>query len=110
MKRITILLVAIIVASCGRAPKLSRAYEELPLGSIKPAGWLRETLERQRDGITAHLDETYPQVLGDDNGWLGGEGDRWERGPYWVDGLLPLAWILDDDELKAKATKWVEWT
>ena len=110
MKRITILLVAVIVASCARTPQLSRAYEELPLGAIKPAGWLRETLERQRDGITAHLDETYPQVLGDDNGWLGGEGDRWERGPYWVDGLLPLAWILDDEELKAKATKWVEWT
>ena len=110
MKRITILLVTILLASCARTPQLSRAYEELPLGAIKPAGWLRETLERQRDGITAHLDETYPQVVGDDNGWLGGEGDRWERGPYWVDGLLPLAWILNDEELKAKATKWVEWT
>lgn len=110
MKRFATLLTLILVVSCARAPKLSRAYEELPLGAIKPAGWLRETLERQRDGITAHLDETYPQVVGDDNGWLGGEGDRWERGPYWVDGLLPLAWILDDEELKAKATKWVEWT
>jgi len=29
--------------------------------------------------------------MGPDNAWLGGEGDAWERGPYWVDGLLPLA-------------------
>jgi hypothetical protein len=110
MKRITILLVVFLVASCTKTPQLERRYEELPLGAIKPEGWLRETLIRQRDGITKNLDETYPQVVGPDNGWLGGEGDRWERGPYWVDGMLPLAYILDDDELKAKAQKWVDWT
>ena len=110
MKRMTILLVTVLVAACTKAPQLERRYEELPLGAIKPEGWLRETLIRQRDGITKNLDETYPQVVGPDNGWLGGDGDRWERGPYWVDGMLPLAYILDDDELKAKAQKWVDWT
>ncbi|MCV6604462.1 MAG: glycoside hydrolase family 127 protein, partial [Porticoccaceae bacterium] len=44
------------------------------------------------------------------NGWLGGDGDGWERGPYWIDGLLPLAYILDDEPLKVKANKWVNWT
>ena len=43
------------------------------------------------------------------NGWLGGDGDQWERGPYWIDGLLPLAYILDDDVLKAKVQPWIEW-
>ena len=105
-----ILILFCILASCRSSVELSRRYEELPLGSIKPEGWLKEALERQRDGITANLDETYPQVMGDDNGWLGGEGDRWERGPYWIDGLLPLAYILDDEALKAKARRWVEWT
>ncbi len=85
-------------------------YQELPLGSIRPEGWLEEMLLRQRDGITAHLDELYPSVCGPDNGWLGGEGDRWERGPYWIDGLVPLAYILDDEALKAKARPWIEWT
>ena len=36
---------------------------------------------------------------------------RWTRagGPYWIDGLLPLAYILDDDVLKAKVQPWIEW-
>ena len=101
---------AALLLSCGSgAVRLSRCYEELPLGSIRPEGWLLETLTRQRDGITATMDLTYPAVLGETNGWLGGDGDCWERGPYWIDGLLPLAYILDDEALKAKAQRWVEW-
>lgn len=102
-------LILISLAACRSQITLNRSYEELPLGAIRPQGWLEEMLIRQRDGITANLDETYSQVLGPDNGWLGGTGDRWERGPYWVDGLLPLAYILDDGALKAKAQKWVDW-
>ena len=105
-----ILAAAALASACaGSQVKLSTAYEELPLGAVRPQGWLEEMLLRQRDGITATLDELYPEVLGEDNGWLGGEGDRWERGPYWIDGLVPLAYILDDDDLKAKAQRWVEW-
>lgn len=110
MKKYILLLIVLVNASCNHGVELNRRYEELPLGAIKPEGWLLETLQKQRDGITASLDETYPQVMGSDNGWLGGEGDRWERGPYWIDGLLPLAYILDDEALKEKAQRWVEWT
>jgi hypothetical protein len=48
--------------------------------------------------------------MGPRNGWLGGDGDVWERGPYWIDGLLPLAYILDDQKLKDKVQPWIEWT
>lgn len=57
-------------------------YSELRLGSIKPDGWLKETLLRQRNGMTSQMDSLYPQVMGQRNGWLGGDGDQWERGPY----------------------------
>ena len=70
-----------------RYPLESVPYAELPLGAIRPDGWLRGQLERMRDGLTGHLDEVYAEVVGDDNAWLGGEGDTWERGPYWIDGL-----------------------
>lgn len=92
-----------------QAPLVAQAYTALPLGNIKAEGWLQKMLELQRDGLTGHLDSIYQLVCGPNNGWLGGTGDGWERGPYWIDGLLPLAYLLDDDQLKAKANQWVEW-
>ena len=92
-----------------RAPLQQHAYHELPLGAIKPQGWLKEMLLRQKSGATGNLDKLYPLVMNERNGWLGGDGDQWERGPYWIDGLLPLAYILDDKELIAKTKPWVEW-
>lgn len=85
-----------------RTPLKPNLYLELPLGDIKPKGWLEEQLRRMAGGLTGTLDEIYPEVVGSSNGWLGGDGDGWERGPYWIDGLLPLAYILDDEELKSK--------
>ncbi|MCK5637226.1 MAG: glycoside hydrolase family 127 protein, partial [Flavobacteriaceae bacterium] len=93
-----------------RAPLQVKPYLELPLGAIKPEGWLLEQLENMKTGLTGNLDKVYPEVVGKRNGWLGGDGDGWERGPYWIDGLLPLAYILDDEELKKKAQPWIEWT
>lgn len=90
-------------------PLLPKPYIELPLGSIKAKGWLHEMLIRQKTGATGQMDKLYPQVMGERNGWLGGDGDQWERGPYWIDGLLPLAYILDDKELKTKTQPWIEW-
>lgn len=93
-----------------RYPLTRKPFIELPLGSIKPKGWLLEMLERQKKGASSQMDVLYPEVMGSRNGWLGGDGDQWERGPYWIDGLLPLAYILDDKELKQKVQPWIEWT
>ncbi|MBS1532701.1 MAG: glycoside hydrolase family 127 protein [Bacteroidetes bacterium] len=93
-----------------RMPLRPNPYIELPLGAIQPEGWLKEMLMRQKNGATGHLDKLYPLVMGSRNGWLGGDGDQWERGPYWLDGLVPLAYILNDKELIAKAKPWIEWT
>ena len=93
-----------------RSPLQSKPYVALPLGSIKPRGWLLNQLEDMKTGMCGNLDKLYPQVMGDRNGWLGGDGDVWERAPYWLDGLVPLAYILDDHELKQKAQRWIEWS
>jgi len=70
---------------------------------------LRAQLEIQANGLGGHLDETWADV-GPSSGWLGGTGESWERGPYFVDGLVPLAYLLDDARLKAKAQKYIDWT
>ncbi|MDE1178784.1 MAG: glycoside hydrolase family 127 protein [Edaphobacter sp.] len=81
----------------------------LPLGAIRPTGWLRRQLEVQAQGLSGHLDETWPDV-GPNSGWLGGTGESWERGPYFLDGLLPMAYLLEDRRLKEKSLRYIEWT
>lgn len=95
-----------------RAPLVRSTYAELPLGSIKPKGWLLKQLELQAAGFTGHAEELYPEPdnLGANSDWLGGTGNGWERVPYYVKGLVPLAYILNDPSLKAKAEKWIKWT
>lgn len=93
-----------------RYPLLQKPYIELPIGSIRPTGWMQEQLVRMKNGMTGNLDQVYEKVMGPRNGWLGGDGDVWERGPYWIDGLLPLAYILNDQALIDKVKPWVEWT
>jgi len=92
-----------------RVPLAPSAFYPLPLGSIHPAGWLKSQLQIQTSGLSGHLDETWSDV-GSNSGWLGGSGESWERGPYFLDGLLPLAYLLGDTRLKTKAQKYIDWT
>lgn len=119
MRQFTIIIAVLLICACSSktnpnyvnsaAPLKPSAFIELPLGSISAEDWLKEMLIRQKNGATGHLDEMYSEVMGERNGWLGGDGDQWERGPYWIDGLLPLAYILKDSSLIAKTTPWIEW-
>ena len=81
------------------------AFRPLPLGTIRPTGWLQRQLRLQADGLTGHLDEFWPDVA--KSRWFGGEAEGWERAPYWLDGAIPLAWILDDTALKERITRHV---
>jgi hypothetical protein len=95
-----------------KAPLKQDVYVQLPLGSIKAKGWLLKQLELQRDGFTGHAEELYPEKenLGANSDWLGGNGNSWEKVPYYVKGLVALAYTLDDVSLKAKAKKWIDYT
>ncbi|NLG25126.1 MAG: hypothetical protein GX558_07195 [Clostridiales bacterium] len=83
-------------------------FAPLPLTAVKPRGWLLEQLKRCAAGITGQLHKFWPDVR--DSAWCGGDGDAWERAPYYLDGLVPLAYLLDDAELIAVAKKYIEWT
>src|SRR5579885_425075 len=92
-------------AVANRAPLQPNAFNQLPLGAVKPRGWLLRQLRIQAEGLTGHLDEFWPDLR--DSAWLGGKGEGWERGPYYMDGLIPLAYLLDDPVLIQKAHRWM---
>jgi len=85
----------------------SKRFNPLPLGSIQPRGWLAQQLRLQADGISGHLDEFWPDIQR--SRWFGGDAEGWERAPYWLDGLIPLAFLLDDPALKEKAKRYVDY-
>jgi hypothetical protein len=98
---ITLLLASASAAWCqipNRAPLPPNAFDPLPLGAVRPAGWLLDQLKIQRNGLTGHIEEFWPD-LSANSAWLGGKGEGWERGPYYLDGMLPLAYLLNDVEL-----------
>ncbi|HGY56732.1 MAG TPA: hypothetical protein ENK44_13585 [Caldithrix abyssi] len=121
MKQVYVLLLIIILTSCSnqqvgeanrfypvnKPPLKQTALVKLPLGAVKPAGWLKDQLIVQSKGLTGHLDEFWPDIK--NSAWKGGDGEAWERGPYYLDGLIPLAYLLDDENLKKKAETFVRW-
>jgi hypothetical protein len=88
------------------APLLKNAYIKLPLGAVKPMGWLKSQLEDQAAGLTGNIDNFWPDLV--NSSWRGGDGEAWERGPYYLDGLVPLAYILNNDTLINKVKRWIE--
>jgi len=80
--------------------------QPLPLGSVRPAGWLQKQLTIQADGISGHLHEFWPDVR--DSQWFGGNAEAWERAPYWLDGVIPLAVLIDRPELKRRVFAYVD--
>ena len=95
-----------------RMPLTKTPFIPLPLGSVNAEGWLLKQLKLQRDGLTGYAEVLYNDAndLGPGCDWLGGAGDSWERAPYYVKGLVPLAYLLNDQNLIAKAQKWIDWS
>ena len=75
-------------------------------GSLVPKGWLRKQLVLQAEGQAGQLDQFWPDVK--NSAWIGGTAEGWERVPYWLDGFIDLAWLLEDDGMKARAKRYVD--
>lgn len=83
------------------------AWRPFPLSATTPQGWLARQLRIQADGLSGHLDEFWPDIK--DSAWIGGEAEGWERMPYWLDGVIPLAWLLDDAPLKKRINGYLDY-
>jgi hypothetical protein len=81
-----------------RAPLTPLPLIKLPIGSIKPKGWLGKQLELMLDGVTGRLPEFGKFFQRRYNGWLYPEVDAgWEEIPYWFRGFYSLS-VLTGDE------------
>lgn len=92
-------------------PLRPRSPIKLPLGSVRPAGWLRRQLELLADGLTGRLPELSPWCRIEGSAWASPDGQGahgWEELPYWLRGLVKLGYLLDDRRIQAKARRWIE--
>lgn len=94
-----------------KAPLQPLAFIKLPVGSIRPEGWVKEYLNRQRDGLTGELIHISGWLDKKDNAWLSRDGQGshgWEEVPYWLKGYVSLAYTLNDPEMIDEAEIWLE--
>ena len=73
---------------------------------IKPSGWIKRQLEIQAEGLSGNLDKIWPDIR--NSAWIGGDKEGWERVPYWLDGFIPLAYLLENDDMIARAKKYID--
>jgi hypothetical protein len=87
----------------------------LPVTTAKPAGWLLSQLRVMANGSTGHLFEIDATPDGDDisayiknSKWRNdaNSGGKWEDGVYYLNGLMPLAYILNDQRLLTECQSW----
>jgi hypothetical protein len=82
-------------------------FQPLPINEMRPEGWLLNQLKIQANGLSGNLDKFWPDIK--DSKWIGGTAEGWERMPYWLDGFIPLAWLLNDEDMKSRACKYIDY-
>ncbi len=94
-----------------RAPLQKGFFIKLPVGSINAGGWLKKSLELQRDGLTGNLGEISIWLSRTDNAWLNKEGKGkygWEELPYWLKGYADIGYMLNDKKMIGEAKFWID--
>ncbi len=81
-------------------------YNFYTTNEIKPFGWFKRQLEIQAEGLSGNLDKMWPDIA--DSAWIGGTREGWERVPYWLDGFIPLAFLLDNEDMKRRSKKYID--
>lgn len=94
-----------------RAPLRPSPLIKLPIGAVRPAGWVRRMLELQAEGFHGHLTDISGFLRKEGNAWLDprGRGERgWEEAPYWLKGFQDCGFLLGDERMIREARVWIE--
>ena len=132
IKVITVLLLVTPYVMNAQYKTVSEKYQSLPLGSIKPAGWLKEQMQKDMAGFVGNLHQLVPDLINDpiygserlhkqskskDLGNLkagDAEGDeqyKWwnsETQSNWWDGYIRNAFLLDDQQAIQKVKIYID--
>ena len=79
--------------------------DRLTAREIEPRGWLKRQLKIQAEGLSGNLDKIWPDIK--ESKWIGGMREGWERVPYWLDGFIPLAYLLKDEDMISRAERYI---
>ena len=93
-----------------RAPLAPNPLIKLPIGAIRPEGWLRRQLVLETGGFSGKLEEISQFCKFDGSGWTSPTGQGrygWEEVPYWLRGYVDLGYVLGDREVIARANQWL---
>ncbi|KAI0369101.1 hypothetical protein BV20DRAFT_1081257 [Pilatotrama ljubarskyi] len=95
----------------GLAPK---TFLNIPLGKVKPAGWLHDqacgNLTVQTNGLAGHEHDFYNYVS--QTTWTGGSStysDLEEAGSYWFNGMVPHGVLADDANIQAQVQQFLDY-
>jgi len=94
-----------------REPLAPSPFVKLPIGAIRPKGWLRHMLQAEAEGMSGRLTEISPWCKAEGNAWLSPEGkghSPWEEMPYWLKGFGDLGYVLGDERIVKEARRWIE--
>jgi DUF1680 family protein len=96
---------------CNREPLAPSPLVKLPIGSIKPHGWLRHQLDLMRAGMIGRLPEVSPWCKFENNAWTDPKGkghSGWEEMPYWLKGFADLGRVTGDERILRESKKWID--
>jgi len=94
-----------------RPPLLPNPLVKLPIGSIRPGGWLRGQLVLESNGFLGRLREISPWCNPDGSAWMSPAGQGrfgWEELPYWLKGFGDLGYVLGDERIIREARVWID--
>jgi len=101
------LLVGVVPQDTRLAPK---AFLSLPLGAVKPTGWLLDQLVVQANGLAGHEHDFYHYVSQTD--WIGGDSYYSyleEAGSYWFNGMVPTGVLLNDSTIQSQTQQFLDY-
>jgi uncharacterized protein len=146
MRKLFIMITGIVVAGCSpeksiptvsspyqKVEGIDEKYQPLPLGQVKPEGWIKRQIQENLDGFTGRLDTLVPRLTMEDKiygenrltkkvkskdvGALGEAGDwqvqfLWwnsETQSNWRDGYIRSAILVNDQHHLKKLQQYVDY-